>query len=115
MSDRSEITPQLIVEPDDGLGPVAMVATYNLMIKYFTMTRDCRIITHDPVQVKQIADVFEAGWDHREFAPAEDGGLLRSNSNSRYQRSSCAPRPTRSSWWPPRRCWATSGSCDDKF
>jgi len=63
----------------------AMVATYNLMIKYFTVTRDYGIITHDPVHVRQIVDVFNADWDHREFTPAEDGGLLWSNSNSRYQ------------------------------
>jgi phosphatidylserine/phosphatidylglycerophosphate/cardiolipin synthase-like enzyme len=63
----------------------AMVATYNLMIKYFTLTRDYGIITHDPVHVQQIIDVFNADWGHREFTPAEDGGLLWSNSNSRYQ------------------------------
>lgn len=63
----------------------AMVATYNLMTKYFTLTRDYGIITHDPVHVRQIIDVFNADWGHREFTPAEDGGLLWSNSNSRYQ------------------------------
>ena len=63
----------------------AMVATYNLMIKYFTLTRDYGIITHDPVHVRQIIDVFDADWEHVDFSPAEDGGLLWSNSNSRYQ------------------------------
>jgi phosphatidylserine/phosphatidylglycerophosphate/cardiolipin synthase-like enzyme len=73
---------------------VAMVATYNLMIKYFTMTRDYGIITHDPVHVKQIVDVFDADWDHREFTPAEDVGLLWSNSNSRYQMARFIDRAT---------------------
>ena len=72
----------------------AMVATYNLMLKYFTMTRDYGIITHDPVHVRQIVDVFNADWSHREFTPAEDGGLLWSNSNSRYQMARFIDRAT---------------------
>ncbi len=73
----------------------AMVATYNLMTKYFTLTRDYGIITHDPVHVQQIADVFNADWGHREFTPAEDGGLLWSNSNSRYQMARFIDRATK--------------------
>ena len=63
----------------------AMVATYNLMIKYFTLTRDYGIITEDPQHVEQIIDVFNADWDHRDFTPDVEAGLLWSNSNSRYQ------------------------------
>ncbi len=62
----------------------AMVATFNLMIKYFTLTRDYGIITHDPEHVAQIVDVFNADWEHRDFAPSRHEGLLWSNSNSRY-------------------------------
>lgn len=62
----------------------AMVATYNLMIKYFTLTRDYGIITHDPEHVAQIVDVFNADWDHRDFTPSRHEDLLWSNSNSRY-------------------------------
>ena len=61
----------------------AMVATYNLMIKYFTLTRDYGIITHDPRHVAQIIDVFNADWEHRDFTPPAYEGLLWSNSNSR--------------------------------
>lgn len=75
-------------------GVAAMVATYNLMIKYFTQTRDYGIITYDPVHVAQIIDVFNADWDHREFTPAEDGGLLWSNSNSRYHMARFIDRAT---------------------
>lgn len=75
-------------------GVAAMVATYNLMIKYFTHTRDYGIITHNPVHVAQITDVFNADWDHREFTPAEDGGLLWSNSNSRYHMARFIDRAT---------------------
>lgn len=66
-------------------GNAAMVATYNLMIKYFTLTRDYGIITRDPAHVAQIIDVFNADWEHLDFTPAEDAGLLWSNSNSRHQ------------------------------
>ncbi|WP_328359004.1 phospholipase D-like domain-containing protein [Mycobacterium sp. NBC_00419] len=62
----------------------AMVATYNLMIKYFTLTRDYGIITHDPQHVAQIVEVFDADWEHRDFTPANYDGLLWSNSNSRF-------------------------------
>lgn len=66
-------------------GKAAMVATYNLMIKYFTLTRDYGIITYDPDHIKQIIDVFNADWEHLDFTPADDAGLLWSNSNSRFQ------------------------------
>lgn len=62
----------------------AMVATYNLMTKYFTMTRDYGIVTHDPLHVAQIVDVFDADWQHLDFTPPRYEGLLWSNSNSRY-------------------------------
>lgn len=63
----------------------ALVATFNLMAKYFTLTRDYGIITHDPRHVAQIVDVFRADWEHRDFTPPIDDGLLWSNSNSRAQ------------------------------
>ncbi|TGD87968.1 cardiolipin synthase [Mycolicibacterium sp. CH28] len=62
----------------------AMVATFNLMTKYFTMTRDYGIVTHDPLHVAQIVEVFNADWEHRDFTPPSYEGLLWSNSNSRY-------------------------------
>jgi cardiolipin synthase len=65
-------------------GKAAMVATYNLMAKYFTMTRDYGIITYDPRHIAEITDVFNADWDHREIK-LDDVELLWSNSNSRYQ------------------------------
>lgn len=63
----------------------AMIATYNLMLKYFTLTRDYGVITHDPAQVAQIVEVFEADWEHLDIDPPDTAGLLWSNSNSRYQ------------------------------
>jgi cardiolipin synthase A/B len=41
----------------------ALVATFNLMEKYFTLTRDYGIITDDPYHVSQIVEVFNADWD----------------------------------------------------
>jgi cardiolipin synthase A/B len=66
-------------------GEAAMVATYNLMEKYFTQTRDYGVVTVDPRQVAQITEVFDADWDHVEWHPADYSGLLWSNSNSRLQ------------------------------
>ncbi len=63
----------------------AMIATYNLMTKYFTLTRDYGVITHDPAQVAQITEVFDADWEHLDIDPPNTAGLLWSNSNSRYQ------------------------------
>ena len=63
----------------------AMIATYNLMMKYFTLTRDYGIITYDPAHIRQITEVFDADWEHIDVEPADSAGLLWSNSNSRYQ------------------------------
>ncbi|MCV7227639.1 phospholipase D-like domain-containing protein [Mycolicibacterium komossense] len=64
-------------------GKAALVATFNMCEKYFTLTRDYGVITYDPVHVAQIIDVFNADWEHREWTPAAFEGLLWSNSNSR--------------------------------
>ncbi|MCZ0731737.1 phospholipase D-like domain-containing protein [Mycolicibacterium iranicum] len=61
----------------------AMIATFNLCTKYFTRTRDFGVVTTDPSQVAQIIEVFEADWAHGNWVPADNSGLLWSNSNSR--------------------------------
>jgi cardiolipin synthase len=61
----------------------ALVATFNLCLKYFSLTRDYGIVTHDPQRVAQIVEVFNADWEHRDWAPSTNEGLLWSNSNSR--------------------------------
>lgn len=65
-------------------GTAALVATFNLCTKYFTMTRDYGIITHNPCHVRQIIEVFDADWDETDWTPSSYEGLLWSNSNSRY-------------------------------
>lgn len=72
----------------------AMVATYNLMLKYFTLTRDYGIITHDPRQVAQIIEVFNADWEHIDIHPDDSAGLLWSNSNSRHRMARFLDRAT---------------------
>ena len=62
----------------------ALVATFNLCAKYFTLTRDYGIITHNPVHVAQIVEVFNADWERSEWTCSAHDGLLWSNSNSRY-------------------------------
>jgi cardiolipin synthase len=62
----------------------ALVATFNLGEKYFSLTRDYGIITHQPYHVKQIVEVFNADWNHIDWDCSAYEGLLWSNSNSRY-------------------------------
>jgi len=61
----------------------ALVATFNLCEKYFTLTRDYGVITHDSRNVAQIVEVFEADWNHGDWEPSDSHGLSWSNSNSR--------------------------------
>lgn len=62
----------------------ALVATFNLCEKYFTLTRDYGVITTDPDQIAQIVEVFDADWSQNDWQPTVYHGLLWSNSNSRY-------------------------------
>jgi phosphatidylserine/phosphatidylglycerophosphate/cardiolipin synthase-like enzyme len=64
-------------------GTAALVATFNLCEKYFTRTRDYGVITQDPEHVAQIAEVFDADWNHVDWVPSGRHGLSWSNSNSR--------------------------------
>ncbi len=61
----------------------ALIATFNLCEKYFTQTRDYGVVTQDPERVAQVIEGFEADWEHRDWLPSEETGLLWSNANSR--------------------------------
>jgi cardiolipin synthase len=74
----------------------ALVATFNLCEKYFTLTRDYGVITHDSRDVAQIVEVFEADWDHRDWEPSYCHGLSWSNSNSRLHMAQFIDSATRS-------------------
>ena len=62
----------------------ALVATFNMCLKYFTQTRDYGVIIDDPEHVAQIVEVFNADWNHETGCPRSYRGLLWSNSNSRF-------------------------------
>ncbi|MCI0547337.1 MAG: phospholipase D-like domain-containing protein [Candidatus Rokubacteria bacterium] len=64
-------------------GTRALIATFNLVLKYFTETRDYGIATSDPAQVAEVAAGFEADWNRQPFAPDEHIGLTWSTANSR--------------------------------
>jgi cardiolipin synthase A/B len=66
-------------------GKAALVATFNLTEKYFSLTRDYGVITDQPHRVAQITEVFDADWEHRDWTPSSNEGLLWSNSNSRFE------------------------------
>lgn len=68
-------------------GEAALIATFNLCEKYFTLTRDYGIVTQDPARVAQVVEGFEADWEHRDWLPSADTGLLWSNANSRAHMS----------------------------
>jgi len=61
----------------------ALIATFNLVLKYFTETRDYGVITVDPVQVAEVATGFDADWQHLPFHPDPQAGLLWSITNAR--------------------------------
>ena len=62
---------------------VALIATFNLCEKYFTLTRDYGVIVFDSAKVEQITAGFEADWEHQDWIPSAESGLLWSNDNSR--------------------------------
>ena len=65
-------------------GKAALIATFNLSEKYFSLTRDYGVITEQPHRVAQITEVFDADWEHRDWTASSYEGLLWSNTNSRY-------------------------------
>jgi cardiolipin synthase A/B len=64
-------------------GKAALIATFNLVEKYFTLTRDYGVLVFEPDKIKQIIEGFEADWTQSDWAPADGTGLLWSNHNAR--------------------------------
>jgi len=64
-------------------GSAALVATFNLCEKYFTLTRDYGVIVQEPAKVAQITEGFDADWNHLDWHPSLDSGLIWGNTNSR--------------------------------
>ena len=63
----------------------ALVATFNLAEKYFTLTRDHGLVTYNQDAVKQVIAGFDADWSNQEFKPDLTVGLVWSNLHSRGQ------------------------------
>ena len=76
----------------------ALVATFNLCIKYFTLTRDYGVITDDPCHVAQIVEVFNADWEHDDWDCRRRIGVCCGAIPTRgiTWRSSSTPPPNRS-------------------
>jgi cardiolipin synthase len=81
-SDKFYVTHEKSIVVDE---EAALVATFNLCFKYFSATRDYGIITRHPHRVAQIIEVFEADWEHRDWALSTFEGLLWSSGNSRVE------------------------------
>lgn len=80
-SPKFYVTHEKSIVVDEG---EALIATFNLCEKYFTLTRDYGVIVQDPAKVAQVAEGFEADWAERDdWKPSPESGLLWSNSNSR--------------------------------
>ncbi len=62
---------------------MALVATFNFVDKYFSLTRDYGLILEAPEAVAEIAACFDADWRRKIFTPPEASALLWSNSNAR--------------------------------
>lgn len=62
---------------------IAVIATFNMAEKYFTVTRDYGLVIQDPHEVSQIRAGFMADWDRADFHPDHESALLWSNWNSR--------------------------------
>ncbi|HTU54151.1 MAG TPA: phospholipase D-like domain-containing protein [Acetobacteraceae bacterium] len=61
----------------------ALIATFNLSEKYFSLTRDYGLVIEDPASIAEIRACFEADWNHVPFHPPAGSNLLWSTSNSR--------------------------------
>jgi phosphatidylserine/phosphatidylglycerophosphate/cardiolipin synthase-like enzyme len=62
---------------------MALVATFNFVDKYFSLTRDYGLILEAPEAAGEIAACFDADWRREAFTPPEASALLWSNRNAR--------------------------------
>jgi cardiolipin synthase len=81
-SSKFYVTHEKSIVVDD---EAALVATFNLCFKYFSLTRDYGIVTRHPHRVAQIIEVFNADWEHGDWVLGTFEGLLWSNANSRVE------------------------------
>jgi len=76
----------------------ALIASFNLADKYFTLTRDYGVLSHDPAVVAQVIAGFEADWNRQFFVPDLGVGLVWSSAHSRGQMARIVDMATKSLW-----------------
>jgi phosphatidylserine/phosphatidylglycerophosphate/cardiolipin synthase-like enzyme len=79
-SPRFAVTHEKSTVIDDTL---ALIATFNLSEKYFSLTRDYGLVVSDQAAIAEIRACFEADWNHVPFHPPAGSSLLWSTANSR--------------------------------
>ncbi|MCB8874167.1 phospholipase D-like domain-containing protein [Acidisoma silvae] len=62
---------------------VALIATFNFGVKYFTTTRDYGIVTTDAEVIAEMESCFEADWSRKQFVQQDRSALIWSNRGSR--------------------------------
>ncbi len=63
----------------------AFIMSLNWAPKYFGETRDYALVTTMPVEVKEVADCFDADWKQAEFTPPSASPLIWSVGGSRQE------------------------------
>jgi len=63
----------------------AFIMSLNWAPKYFGETRDYALVTTAPQEVNEVADCFEADWQHTTFTPASNSPLIWSVGRSREE------------------------------
>jgi cardiolipin synthase len=64
-------------------GRIALIATFNFGVKYFTATRDYGIVTEDSRTISEMLTCYEADWSRKRFVQQDTSSLIWSNRGSR--------------------------------
>ena len=76
----------------------ALVATFNLSDKYFSLTRDYGVVSCSQAVVEQVIAGFEADWNREFFRPDLSVGLVWSSMHSRGQMARIIDMATSTLW-----------------
>jgi phosphatidylserine/phosphatidylglycerophosphate/cardiolipin synthase-like enzyme len=75
-----------------------LIATFNLVDKHFTESRDYGVVSQNRAVVDQVIAGFEADWQRANFNPDLAVGLVWSSSHSRGQMARIIDRSRHSLW-----------------
>ncbi|MEB3235391.1 MAG: phospholipase D-like domain-containing protein [Cyanobacteriota bacterium] len=76
----------------------ALIASFNLADKYFTLTRDYGVLSYAKPVVQQVIAGFEADWNRQFFVPDLEVGLVWSSAHSRGQMARIIDMAQKSLW-----------------